>query len=260
MNPYEVLGLKRGASLEEIRQRYKHLAKLNHPDRLHNVDEAEKKQKEEYFKRVTVAYHLAMETATESTNNHDDGSADWTWGWGEGWGEVLMNTFVDVATKYIQRREHHLQVPVDIGDVYLKKTKKLQIFLTDVEKPVMLTIKCDKKRVITDIVADDGSVHKVLLNIHVKDHPMFFFGSDGQLVATIEVSWAEYMTGKTLDVPFFDGSMVSIDIPPFLDIREWFHHPSGLFWVNVQIVCPTAEWWSQLSVENQETIIKLLKI
>lgn len=257
MNPYEVLGLKRGASLEEIRQRYKHLAKLNHPDRLHNVDESEKKEKEEYFKKVTVAYHLAVECATDQAYCRASDTSDASDG-NESWGEVLMNTLVDVATKYIQRREHRLQVPVEMSEVYFKKTKKLQIFLTGVKEPVMLTIRCDKKRMNTDIIAEDGSVHKVLLDIVMRDHPTFFF-AEADLVANVDVTWAEYLTGKTIQIPFLDGSMILVKVPPFANIGEWFEHPSGLFRVNVQIRCPTREWWEQIDECAQETIIKLLE-
>ena len=52
-DPYEVLGVSRTASQDEIRKAYRKLAKESHPD-LHPGD----RQAEERFKRVTAAYDL----------------------------------------------------------------------------------------------------------------------------------------------------------------------------------------------------------
>lgn len=257
MNPYEVLGLKRGASLEEIRQRYKHLAKLNHPDRLHNVSEDEKKEKEEFFKRVTVAYHIAMETA-DSKPSKEGATEGATGGW-SGWGEVLFNTFADVANKYMQRKEHRLRVPVDIADVYLRRQKKLQVFLKGVEEPVMLTIACHKQRVVTDIIVEDGSVHKVVLDLVVGEHPIYFFDEDGELVANVDVMWSEYIRGKRVEIRFLDGADVIVEIPPFACLDEWTPHPSGKFKVCLRVVCPERGWWDHLDEENRGMILKILE-
>lgn len=256
MDPYKVLGLKRGATLEEIRQRYKHLAKLNHPDRLHNIDEAEKKQKEEFFKRVTVAYHLAMDSASDGGSAAGAGSDAWGW---DDMKEVLMNTLVDVATKYIQRKEHRIRVPVEMEDVYLKRQKKLQIFLKGVDAPVMLTVGCHKGHVVTDIITEDGSVHKVHLHIQIKDHPLYFFSDDGDVVANLKLSWSEYIQGKREELVFLDGSIVTVEVPPFADVADWHLHPSGRFRICLSVVCPHQEWWRQLSKTDQETIIKLME-
>lgn len=256
MNPYEVLGLKRGASLEEIRQRYKHLAKLNHPDRLHNVSDAEKKEKEEFFKRVTVAYHIAMESAEPSGREDTSGAETGAWG---GWGEVLFHTFADVANKYMQRKEHRLRVPVDIADVYLRRHKKLQVFLKGVEAPVMLTIACHKERIVTDIIVEDGSVHKVVLDLVVQEHPIYFFGEDGDVVANVDVTWGEYVRGKRVEVKFLDGTDVEIEIPPFPNLDEWAQHPSGKFKVCLRVVCPERGWWDHIDEENRKLILKLLE-
>lgn len=260
MNPYEVLGLKRGATLEEIRQRYKHLAKLNHPDRLHNVGAEEKQQKEEYFKRVTVAYHLAVEAAAADSDSESAGAsagAD-AWGWSD-MRDVLMNTFVDVATKYMQRKEHHLHVPVELQDVFLKRQKKLQIFLKGIDTPVMLTVACHKKQVITDVLLEDGEIHKVHLHLRVKDHPLYAMTNEGDVVANINLSWREYIQGKTIEAPFLDGSAVCMIVPPFPVIDEPLLHPSGRFQMRFRIVCPCQEWWAHIDAADQEKIINLLE-
>ena len=52
-DPYEVLGVPRGASAEDIKKSYRKLAMKHHPDR--NPDN---KQSEEQFKEAKEAYEV----------------------------------------------------------------------------------------------------------------------------------------------------------------------------------------------------------
>lgn len=57
-DPYEVLGLKRGASDEEIKKAYRTLSRKYHPDA--NVNNPNAAQAEEKFKQVQAAYDQIM--------------------------------------------------------------------------------------------------------------------------------------------------------------------------------------------------------
>lgn len=57
-DPYEVLGLKRGASDEEIKKAYRSLSRKYHPDA--NVNNPNAAQAEERFKQVQAAYDQIM--------------------------------------------------------------------------------------------------------------------------------------------------------------------------------------------------------
>lgn len=57
-DPYEVLGLKRGASDEEIKKAYRTLSRRYHPDA--NVNNPNAAQAEEKFKQVQAAYEQIM--------------------------------------------------------------------------------------------------------------------------------------------------------------------------------------------------------
>ena len=58
MDPYQVLGVTRGASDEEIKKAYRNLSRKYHPDA--NVNNPNKAQAEEKFKEVQQAYDQIM--------------------------------------------------------------------------------------------------------------------------------------------------------------------------------------------------------
>ena len=55
---YEVLGLQKGASTEEIKKAYRKLAVKWHPDKWQQASEAEKKKAEDNFKELAEAYDV----------------------------------------------------------------------------------------------------------------------------------------------------------------------------------------------------------
>jgi DnaJ-class molecular chaperone len=67
-NPYEVLGVPPGASMETVKRRYKQLAMQHHPDRWagKGCSVEEMAVHKEAFQRITVAYHSLMENGGHS--------------------------------------------------------------------------------------------------------------------------------------------------------------------------------------------------
>ena len=62
-DPYEVLGINRGATEEEIKKVYKALSRKYHPDA--NMNNPNRDQAEEQFKEIQAAYQQIMKERTE---------------------------------------------------------------------------------------------------------------------------------------------------------------------------------------------------
>ena len=72
MDPYQVLGVSRGASDEEIKKAYRNLSRKYHPDA--NINNPNKAQAEEKFKQVQQAYDQIMKEKQQGTSYGYGGS------------------------------------------------------------------------------------------------------------------------------------------------------------------------------------------
>lgn len=71
-DPYEVLGITRSASEEEIKKAYKALSRKYHPDA--NINNPRKEEAEEKFKEIQQAYQQIMKERTDGYNYQGQGS------------------------------------------------------------------------------------------------------------------------------------------------------------------------------------------
>ena len=69
MDPYQVLGVSRSASDEEIKKAYRSLSRKYHPDA--NVNNPNKAQAEEKFKEVQQAYDQIMKEKQQGSGYGD---------------------------------------------------------------------------------------------------------------------------------------------------------------------------------------------
>ncbi len=72
-NPYDVLGIKPGATDEEIKKAYRALSRKYHPDA--NVNNPNREQAEERFKEIQQAYNQIMQEKQQGSSFTGYGSA-----------------------------------------------------------------------------------------------------------------------------------------------------------------------------------------
>lgn len=104
-NPYEVLGVKPGASDDEVKKAYRRLSRKYHPDA--NINNVNKEQAEEKFKEVQEAYRTIMNKNTSyggssgSFNGRDGFGDGFNRARNEGGGRSSDETHIAAAQNFI---------------------------------------------------------------------------------------------------------------------------------------------------------------
>jgi DnaJ-class molecular chaperone len=264
-NPYDILGVSTNDTFETIKCRYKFLAKEYHPDKNHGLTDEKKKQKEEYFKKVTVAYHTlwAMKERGETKEEHQ-----WDNIWGmmskvTNWREIFQNTLRDVAN---MMQRHTMKVPVSIEDVCFGRYKKVRFVLRGCDVPVYTEINCGEYPSINYIthIESSGIHHTIRIETFIDEEDRWL-DDEGHLHQEITISWSEYVYGTTRELQSLCDVNVEITIPSFYEedtmIRKgegWNRHGEKMDWI-LHIYCkqPTALEWSQ---EKEKLIVGMNKI
>lgn len=92
---YEVLGLKKGASADEIKKAYRKLAVKWHPDKWSQASEAEKKTAEENFKELAEAYDVLSDENKRARYDQFGHNAPGGFGSGNGGGNPFEGAGFD---------------------------------------------------------------------------------------------------------------------------------------------------------------------
>jgi len=95
-NPYEVLGIREGASEDEIKAAYRELVKKYHPDQYQNNPLA--KLAEEKLREINEAYDYLMKNASARNNAQAGGSRSYD---GRGWNRNDGNDFFSQVKSHI---------------------------------------------------------------------------------------------------------------------------------------------------------------
>lgn len=114
-DPYEALGLKRGASDEEIKKAYRTLSRKYHPDA--NINNPNAAQAEEKFKQVQAAYDQIMKEKEQgysgygSTNGYGYGGYEnyGGSGYGNGYGNSYGSGQTGEETNYLNAAMNYIR-------------------------------------------------------------------------------------------------------------------------------------------------------
>jgi curved DNA-binding protein len=233
---YEVLGVKRDASEEEIKRAYRHLAREHHPDRNPGDKGAEAR-----FKEVQEAYDVVGDkdkrgqydqfghAGPQGGANSGPGGFQWGGGFGDGVQidpsqiEELLRTGLggfggmggqrtrgSARGRRAAPREavtHDLPVPFETA--VLGGTMSLDINGQQIDVRVPAGVEEGKTLRLQGQAPGGADLH---LKIRIEPHP-YFRREGNDLVITAPVGLAEAVLGTKIDVPTLDGAKLTVKIP-----------------------------------------------
>lgn len=252
-NPYEVLGLPYSATIEEIRKRYKQLAREHHPDKWTGGTPEEYTYHEEEFKKITVAYHILIEG--NSCNNNLGGSTTFQPNapktkeeWENIWkrmedilqkknifghlSKLFQTTLEKMAdrsdpptstpkNKYTDSRDyiHSFTIPVTLEEIAYGKKKKVRLFLKNDPDPFFVTVPCDQYPEYETGIFRPGKPNiEIRLIIKPLEHQHYIVDEiiEGEydLFKRVPMTLMDYFQGKIYSWTHIDGTNIEIEIPP----------------------------------------------
>lgn len=294
MDPYDILGISRNASKEDIKKAYKDIALKCHPDKLSDVNINEKNERIELFKNASIAYKSISDCKCDSYKNDINFSNK---NWKETWEfffnneedtidilkDTFKDTFKDIASIFINNNlkprsyyvptnncdiiKHSIKVTVSYKEVYCNIKKKLRLILKYIEEPIFLDIYCGKyPQIIKNYIDDDSIEHEITINLILKKNDTYHHVSDDNfkinLITTMEISLADYICGNKIEFDFIDNNKIILDIPPFeknFIIKKGFGLLNeGDLIINILIKIFEKTEWDKLLNKDKDEMIRIL--
>ena len=231
---YEVLGVKRDASDDEIKRAYRHLAREHHPDRNPGDKGAEGR-----FKEVQEAYDILSDKNKRTQYDQfghvggqagsNGGAGGFPWGGGTGEGPQIdpsqieeflrrsgVGDFFGKGTRQTRGRRsapreavtHELRVPFETA--VLGGTLSIDVNGQEIDVRIPAGVEAGQTLRLQGQGPDGADLH---LKIQPDAHP-YFRREGNDLLITAPITVAEAVLGTKIDVPTLSGGKLSVKIPP----------------------------------------------
>lgn len=179
MDPYQELGLTSDATKDQVKQRYRELAKKFHPDRFRKKSESERATAEEKFKKIQEAYQIIVEgprQSQESRNFYQQTTQDFNFSSFED----LISNFFGFGGGFSSQRQV-MRLSVNLTDTLIEGRNVLKLNIMG--KQVTLTLPIGVQ---TGQVMQVPGLKEVYVNLLVKNDKDFFrVGSELIFVALV---------------------------------------------------------------------------
>jgi DnaJ-class molecular chaperone len=237
-DPYEVLGVKREATEEEIRKAYRHLAREHHPDRNPGDKQAEKR-----FKEVQEAYEVLSDkekraqydrfgfAGPQPGPNGGPGGFHWNTGAAPDGGidiEELMRQmggapgmagFAEAfgqrgktgrGRRAAPRQQVTHPLPVPFATAVLGGTMSLNVDGRNIDVKIPAGVEEGKS---LRLQGQGPGGADLLLTINIEPHS-YFKREGNNLLVTVPITVAEAVLGAKIDVPTLEGAKLTVKVPP----------------------------------------------
>ena len=276
-NPYEILGVPKGASIDEVKRVYKTIALKSHPDKITDIDEKNKKVKE--FIDATNAYNRILKGDLNDYNNDDYDDYDYNFtyeDWEETFNSIKQSDFfkdvISMINKFKSKiKKHNITVEISLEDYFSNHKKKLRLFLKGIKEPVYINLDCKKfPFCIINYFDDNDNEHEINITIklinNLELNNGFYFNDDEDndlinLYYDLNISTIDYITGAEKELIFINKEVFKIKVEPFekrFVIENYGINKGDLIIIFIYNPIKKNDW-NTLIEEDKNDVIKILK-
>lgn len=281
-NPYKILGIPVGTSIEEVKKVYKSIALKSHPDKLNNISDInERNIKIKEFVDATNAYNKILKGDIDDYNFIDEEfdfeNYKFTF---EDWEETInsirqSDLFKDVVSMIMKFKskvkKHNINVDIKYSDYFSNNKKKLRLFLKGIEEPVYINLDCKKyPSCIINYFDDNDNEHEINIKMDlindVKINNGFYHYEDDELLNIyydIQISTVDYLIGDIKEIIFINKEKLEIKIEPFakeLEIKGYGINNGNLIIKFVYNPINKENWYKLTDADRNEMVRILMKI
>lgn len=233
-NPYIVLGISINSTYSDIKNAYTKIALKNHPDKIANLSEEEKKNCINKFREATEAYQYLT---NQSKNNFDYEDFYDNFNWKDYLYEMindknnieLVNNIASflINNNFINRGskgpiKHKLVLYVTLDELYSNTKKKIRLILKKLKKPIYLSLNCmDIYPYYNKIyIDDDGIEHDIDINFKIQKDEFYTYkvkNNKINLYCDVKSNIYKYLNGFIAELEYFNNEKIKIYIPKYVN-------------------------------------------
>lgn len=287
-NPYIILGLPIGSSIDDVKKVYKSIALKSHPDKINNISDINERNKRiKEFIDSTNAYNRILKGDYNCDSNDYDSNDynydDYKFTF-EDWEETINNIrqsdlFKDVVSMIMKFKskikKHNINVDIKYADYFSNHKKKLRLFLKGIEEPIYINLDCKKyPSCIINYFDDNDNEHEItiqmtFINDKIVNNDFYHNDSDDSdnsnkidIYYNMKIDTIDYLIGNTKELQFFNKEIIKINIQPFA--KEFIINNYGINKGNLIIIFDyqqiKKENWDKLSDADRNEFIRILKL
>jgi DnaJ-class molecular chaperone len=233
-NPYIILGISINSTYSDIKNAYTKIALKNHPDKIANLSEEEKKNCINKFREATEAYQYLT---NQSKNNFDYEDFYDNFNWKDYLYEMindknnieLVNNIASflINNNFINRGskgpiKHKLVLYVTLDELYSNTKKKIRLILKKLKKTIYLSLNCmDIYPYYNKIyIDDDGIEHDIDINFKIEKNESYTYRAKNNkinLYYNVKSNIYRYLNGFVAEIDYFNNEKIKIYIPKYIN-------------------------------------------
>jgi hypothetical protein len=267
MDPFEVLGLPRGAPADEVRARYHALARQHHPDKLTGLPPDELARHEAIFKEVTAAYRATAQSSTDGAARAEWDTGDWRRMWSTVEEKLKQAARTVREEARAAQRAHRLTLAVTLADVQHRRKRKVLLNLKDRADPVLVEVDCGD---FPEWRAPAGTASDpVVVSLRLADTGAYRCESFQEGVHDLfwerPVSLADALEGGVAVLPPLEAQaapLAELAFAPLaerLELRDATLWRLGAVYVTLPLAPPSADKWAALPAEERAAAVAVFR-